>query len=203
MPRKHGGTTSVKGPILHKPPQHPCLQAQMGRGGQLRGQTAGEGAATGPVQTKNKQAEITCHRSAAPTITQQASRGSAGMQAGRHPPSMRSETYWKERVCLPSPNSVSGSFFSACSSGDAEVRGGTGQSTERSSCQAYTVEQGMACGRAQARRSQPGRTCENATLHSTLRPSASSALSAAPHPPGRQSWRRRGRRPGPCGARKC
>ena len=29
-------------------------------------------------------------------------------------PSIRSDTYWKERVCLPSPNSVSGSFFRAC-----------------------------------------------------------------------------------------
>lgn len=36
-----------------------------------------------------------------------------GCQPTPGSPSIRSDTNWKDRVCLPSPNSVSGSFFSA------------------------------------------------------------------------------------------
>ena len=39
-------------------------------------------------------------------------------------PSIRSDTYWKLRVCWPSPNSVSGSFFSACGPGGGGGGGG-------------------------------------------------------------------------------
>ena len=105
-------------------------------------------------------------------------------------PRMRSVTYWKERVCLPSPNSVSGSPLSAC------VRGA------RACVCVRAVWRGEGGGRPRAWgwRWQPKPTKKN---HKQSNQTKQAAKERKHFSPGTQSWTRRGRRPAPCGGHRC